>query len=255
LKCAFPAGQIALFVEGDLRESARRAAERHLRVCQDCRELAGELRESQQILKSLRREAVCPSEVRTVRERVLGEIGAVEASLGWVLRIERRVFAGVRRRYALAGVAGALASTVVLGVAWLSGGDSAPGVERIAAARLPEARDVVLYAPSGVVVLAPRLAPAVLPTRLDEPTPAGRAQPDAPVYSPEVQFPALGWNDLPLMAAFPEPPPASVTLEVLPPVELSDREPDQVLVKMLTDDPSIVIYWMVDQDDPNEGGA
>jgi hypothetical protein len=57
------------------------------------------------------------------------------------------------------------------------------------------------------------------------------------------------------MAAFPEPPPASVTLEVLPPVELSDREPDQVLVKMLTDDPSIVIYWMVDQDDPNEGGA
>jgi hypothetical protein len=203
----------------------------------------------------LRGETVCPSAVRTVRERVLGEIGAVEASLGWVLCIERRVFAGVRRRYALAGVAAALVPAVVLGVAWLSGGNSAPGVERITHAGLPEAGDIVLHEPPpGVLVEDPGVAPAVSPARLEEPTRAGRAQPpDAHVYSREVEFPVLGWDDLPLMAASLEPAPAS--LEVLPQAELPDKEPDPILVKMLTDNPDIVIYWMADQDDPNEGGV
>src|SRR5207249_10272922 len=47
--------RIALFVENDLSDAEVTAVERHLETCTDCREFAAGLRESQAMLKGLRR--------------------------------------------------------------------------------------------------------------------------------------------------------------------------------------------------------
>jgi len=191
MKCGFSEERIALYVENDLAQAERLEVEAHVLDCAECRQFVEELRESQTIFKSLRAETVSPAALANVRERVL-----LGLESNWMLRIERFLFAGLRWRYALAGV---VLVAVVSGSVWFWNEPETP----IPVGELYER-------PAGH---RPALQPAVKPA--------------APLIEKTVR---------PVRRLKPKPA----------------AEPKQVVVKLLTDDPNIVIYWLVDEKNGGE---
>jgi hypothetical protein len=106
MTCRFSREALALYVEGDLDAAAAEAASSHLSVCHECRQFFEDLRSRQAMLKSLRRETVSAAECAGMRREVMSIISDRRADIGWLLRFERAVTLGFRRRsYALATVA------------------------------------------------------------------------------------------------------------------------------------------------------
>lgn len=197
MKCGYSEQDIALFVEGDLEQARLLQIEAHLPECAACRLLADELRESQSIFKALRQDTVSAAALGHVRNRVLAEVAGVSSTTPWGRRVERWLFLGARRGYALAGVG--LAVLMVIGL-WYS--------------RTPE---VLLPAP---------LPAAAVPK--DEPQPQVKA--------------IVAVEQLDQHPRRQKARPAVTAKRVAP-----GESPKQLVVKLLTDDPNIVIYWLVDQ--------
>jgi len=106
MSCAFSKEMLALHVEGDLSDRAAEMTSGHLETCGDCRRFFEQLRVRQSLLKSLRCETVGPSECTGMRREVMSIINDRRDQCGWLLRIERAIALGVRRRsYALAAFA------------------------------------------------------------------------------------------------------------------------------------------------------
>ena len=260
MKCPYSRVEIALFVEDDLSEGDRRRVERHLLVCETCRAFAAALGDSQAVLKSLGLGTLDPSVLRNVRQRVLGQIEATEASLGWALRFERAIYLSLWRRYALAGAAAILILAVLSGIMWdLEGGpvilDPPTDIAAVSLPDIGEIRLTSLPALGEATAPPPRRGPLGVP----EETPTPKPAPARHLERLALEAPVMAWQDLPLMLPSPLP---SASIDVSPPVDLPDADaPDQVLVKMLTGDPDIVVYWVVEEDgamgpeSPDEGGV
>jgi len=104
--CGFSREMLALHVEGDLSEPGAEVTARHLSACGECREFLEQLRTTQSLLKSIRRETVSPSECAAMRRDVMSIINDRRDGSGWALRVERAIVLGARRRsYALAASA------------------------------------------------------------------------------------------------------------------------------------------------------
>jgi hypothetical protein len=110
VSCDFSKELLALYVEGDLSDARADVTATHVRQCGDCRTFLDELGASQSLLKSLRGEAVRPSDCTPMRREVMSIIEERRERMGWALRIERAIVLGAGlRSYALASPAGALA--------------------------------------------------------------------------------------------------------------------------------------------------
>ena len=83
MKCRYSESDIALYIEGDIHTSRAYEIEAHLVACSTCRELAGELRESQSMLKTLRQDTVSADALSHVRDRVLSEIACPNVRPAW----------------------------------------------------------------------------------------------------------------------------------------------------------------------------
>ncbi len=201
MKCKYQNHDIALLVEDDLPESERRGIDRHLYECAECRALAAELRQSQALFKVLRQEAASAGALEQVRSRVLAEISGLRSSTAWGRRVERWLWLGLRRGYALAGAG--LFAAVFLSIWYF---------DRTAQKSL-EVRDTQALS---------RLRSAERPLSVSE-APAKPRQ---------------------AARAARRKAPAAVAEPVSHPAR---KEPAQLVVKLLTDDPNIVIYWLVDQ--------
>ncbi|MBI2149167.1 MAG: hypothetical protein HYU27_00995 [Acidobacteria bacterium] len=208
MTCKYSEQDIALYVEGDLIEPA---IEAHLLACGTCRVLVDELRESQSLLKGLRQETVSGAALAEVRSRVLVEVRGVSSRTPWGRRVERWFWLGLRRGYALAGVGLAVAMGVGL---WLGAPTPKPSVE---SDPLPPAAAVPLRKGDNVLVETRPIVPL--------------AKGDGVRGLPRTQ--GVAHTEVPKQAV-PDPGPAP-------------DEPKQLVVKLLTDDPNIVIYWLVDQ--------
>ncbi len=211
---------LALHVEGDLPTEESAAVERHLAECADClRDLAA-LVESQSFFLEVRRESVPDDAARHVRRRVLDRIeqnpGRV---LGWPVRIERAVLAGVRRPLAVATTCGL---ALLAAWAWMSA--SAPvGVDEPVVVEAPNVDDAPVEV-RPMVALEPAVEPEeTVVVETEETGPADPGQPAVPV--------AIDWN------------PAPVEIDI----------PPQRTVKLVTDNPKVIIYWVLDEG--NEGGG
>jgi anti-sigma factor RsiW len=189
VSCSNYEQRIALYVEEDLAPSDSAQVAAHLQECSDCWDLAEDLRESQARFKSIRVDIPNETALSALRERVLGEVAALEPRT-W---FERLMWGGLRRNAALAGVALVLAGS---GAIWLA---RSPGIQ-------PERPAVVAANPTPSVLESPAEPPAVRPLRKR------------------------------FRRAAPEPIPAPAA-----------EEPKQTAIKLLTDDPSVIIYWLVDE--------
>ncbi|HSW49688.1 MAG TPA: hypothetical protein VLH09_05900, partial [Bryobacteraceae bacterium] len=83
MACSQYEALIALYVEGD---HVTPETEDHLRACADCRALAGELRQSQELVRSLREEEIPDAALAAVRSRVLDRVASRRPSWVFALR-------------------------------------------------------------------------------------------------------------------------------------------------------------------------
>jgi anti-sigma factor RsiW len=209
MNCGSLEHSIALYVEGDLREAERAKIDSHLQGCSTCRELADALLASQAIFKDLRRQMPHPSEISEVRQRVLNEVGDLQPAPAWVLAINRLVFAGLRRKTAIAGVA---LGVLVTGGLWFY--HSPAPVDRHLAQTAQVAQ---IESPS------PEILSAILPAAGAMPRVAKHVQARRELVDVKLAISA----ELP-----PDAPVAQVT------------QVSQLPMKFLTDDPNIIIYWL-----------
>jgi hypothetical protein len=214
MKCRYSEHEIALFVEGDLNEPVLQDIQAHLPGCDACSGLVEELRESQSIFKALRQESVSGAALGRVRNRVLAEVAGVSSTTSWGRRVERWLYQGARRGYALAGVG--LAVLMLAGLGLWYARKPEPKIQRVVQADpLPPAVAVPLS--EGDKNNTQNMTSVIVPLKEG----AGRRSRQGVTRT--------------------------VRAKPAPPAPAPDETPKQLVLKLLTDDPNIVIYWLVDQ--------
>lgn len=223
---------LALDVGGDLaRKNSQLAA--HLAGCAACRRVARDLGEDRSRLRSLRDHVAPPEVFHRLRPVLVERLGGPEGELGWLLRLERALRTGGRPRYALAGLAILLA--VSLSVPFVSHGvRSTEEPVRIAAAPPPPP-------PESLFPDEWPMEPAIVD--IEVPVPSGTAQPQiASVADPVTDVVSVTVEGL-----VPFEPPNLDVLD-LAALTAGEARPDTLLMKLTTDDPDIVIYWLAGDD-------
>jgi hypothetical protein len=228
MKCRYSEHDVALFVEGDLEPTKAAEVQVHLVTCEVCRELEADVRESQTVLKSLRQEMVSSAALSFVRTRVLEQVsekrfrpvwgrwmyGLAGAMFVAVVSVSVILHSGKATKTPLLGQGGGGAPSNNIPVP-LAGAD---GVVRSTSTNgMLERTTLDGFALSGSRGLRPLpSAPAKVASRhsLDR-----RSHPS---------FSKEGNN-----VVITEP--------------VSSDTPQEVVVKLFTDDPNVVIYWLVDQ--------
>jgi hypothetical protein len=211
MKCRYSENDIALFVEGDLEPAKAAELEIHLVTCEACRELEADVRESQTVLKSLRQETVSSAALSFVRNRVLEEVSKTRVRPVWG-----------RWVYALAGAmfVAVLSVSVILHSGKATKTTPLLGQEGVAA-------------PSNNIPVPLKGADGVVRSGI----PLMQVEPSAPAKVASRH--SLDRRSHP---SFSKEGNKVVITERAP-----SETPTEVVVKLLTDDPNIVIYWLVDQ--------
>ena len=233
---------IALYVEGDLDPSRVRAVELHLRSCASCQRFLKELQASQAIVKDLAAESLDPASFDVVRKRVMQEVNRRQARLVW-WRFLSPALAQWHPAWAVS-----LVVLVVLGflLQWQlwrkpAGSDRLDGPATVSAPAVPKenpdssqttsSEKAELQPPDGGPEIRQIARRQVSATPHDVPTPA-EAQPDA--IAAEAEPPVEQGSNLQ-----PEEP---------LPADIAPEPPPPLVIKLVTDDPNIVIVWLVDQE-------
>lgn len=224
MNCRQMAQLVALYVEGDLRDVERIQVETHLRTCGECRTVAEDLKASQFLFKSIRQDLPDTDALLSLRERVLVAAGHLQIQTGfwhWPGSVRRGVLA------TLALIVAALGAWSFSSVRELD-----PVMLREAVIRVPSTPENAFYEP--VVEPMPKTA-AVIRPRKSLPLPVE----DSPRLLCEslldsVQFPGASLEEG--CASSPVEPEADLT-----PV------PAQMTIKLLTDDPKVIMYWIVEE--------
>lgn len=214
MKCRYSENDIALFVEGDLEPAKAAELEVHLVTCQACRELETDVRESQTVLKSFRQEMVSSAALSFVRTRVLEQVSEKRLRPMWG-----------RWVYALAG---AMFVAVV-------------SVSLILYKPKPDVRPTDEVKQPDVVVASGSPLVEVERTTLDGFALSG-SRGLRPLPSAPAKVASRHSLDRRSLRSFSKEGKGVVSTE--PPTL---ETPKELVVKLLTDDPNVVIYWLVDQ--------
>jgi hypothetical protein len=209
MKCAHWHQLIALDVGGELGVKPARRVERHLDECSACRELAEALRSDREVLAGLESDALNGMAFGSVRGEVMAEIEKRHASP------MAAVFSGHNRVAAAAAVMAVLATLVVM---WPHGGPEEPLIVEEQSGKPTAATDIVVEGGS------------------EEPDSLLMTVPD----SAEQQHPDLEQESRTLVAR--ATPPSIGHL----PVDSPSAFVEPMTMKILTDDPDVVIYWIVE---------
>jgi hypothetical protein len=192
--------------ELDLSIAEIRERDRHLASCAVCREGIAKLRESQLLVKTLRADSVNSTVMVQVHAHVMDRVSELKRPPAWVIQVERSLLFGMRRKYALAG----FGSFVLVSCVALGVFWKTQMHEQTKTQIRPvPAASLVAEVPDSKVLNPP----------------AGNVAKAAPIRR---------------VKHTPKKGPVSVDAEL--PVE----HPQRVMVKLLTDDPSVVIYWSLD---------
>ena len=238
---------IALHAEGDLESSQAISVELHLKSCTSCQRFLAELKASQALVKDLAEESLDPASFNVVRQRVMQAVNRQQAARpiwwrflppalaewrpAWAASLVALVALGFLLQWQLwqrpAGSAPPDVSTVTSGPTVGKGSSEAiarsPVEQTKQARQSPELR-TTQFAKRQRTRMPPEL---LLPVGVE---------PDTVTEEPE-QTVEQGSN-----------------LELEPPqqADLTPEPAPELVIKLITDDPNIVIFWLVDQDvNPN----
>ena len=221
MKCMYSENDVALYVEGDVPPAKAREIQAHLSACIRCRDLAVELQESQAALKSLRQDNVSGTSLALVRSQVLAEIQAgVRPVWGrWVYALAGAVFVGV------------------LAVGWM--------LEM----RRPRVQEIVKSDPPPPQAAVP-LTTVIIDANNDTNRQSVRGSTANDISGREkANKAAKAKSNVPLREGDVRQRRHEVAHTEIQPEQSEPAKP--LVVKLLTDDPNIVIYWLID----NTGGT
>lgn len=215
MNCREFEADIALYVEGDVLPDRAVKLERHLAVCVQCRTLADELRESQASIRQLRNEVVDTASLNWLHATVLAQVREIEDRRTIFERASIWMWGAFRFRYVVLGCLVLILSG--LGVRYLRH----PMVQPTAAV-LQVVQDA---APLEKIPIT-TVAKCCVETHRNR-----------------------------LHRSLPESVPTAKTLESVPVIQTeaetllnsAESQHEDLRVQILTDDPSVVIYWLIDQ--------
>jgi hypothetical protein len=245
MKCDQYETRLALYVEGDLTPSKTRDVEAHLENCSTCRSFLEALRESQSMVKSLAGETLDASSFNTVAQRVKEQLSRPKAGSSWSVAVTelwhwRPLWAA---GFALLFLVGFLSLRRFLQTPAGPGqsGDTAtsgPSVQPKPSRDLGTGKtetDTSGTARSQAAAVAKK--PPVLRMRshgVPQPLSGVEPTPTTPDADSEAQTPQ-------------ELDQGAILEPEIPPVDVAPEEPTPLVVKLVTDDPNIVIIWLIDQ--------
>jgi hypothetical protein len=216
---------IALDVEGDLPQSKGRVVAEHLLACPSCRQFAERLKFSQTLLKELGREPVGEPMLTEVRSRVRVELARETQPQGfpwWYLAL-----------------GAGLVATLIFAVPVPR--RHSPGVNtRVAAEQTTPANGGIPMRASNDEMIIPKIA--VRPAK-SSPAAVGlrhaarRASKENPI-SPT--------SSLPGTPKTAQGVPSSKYSRGSLRASANGRHPQSLTIKLLTDNPNVVIYWLID---------
>ena len=261
MTCSWFQPEIALLVGGELPAARQPAVERHLERCPACRELATALGEDRRVLRSLADEPVD----RAVLDRVCARVSA--AVVAETSERERRAAASGRRTRALLALAATLGALGLALAVWLSvlrprpdgprqADVSAPPPKERSAVderEAPATSDRSPAEPHGAGAhTAPRApVPPHGPRPAGAPGPAERSAGRDTEREPPSDRPADRLPDR--MAGAATAPERPISPEHAGPASSADdhvaaeRETPPITIRIVSDDPDIVFYWLVDE--------
>ena len=207
---------LALYVEGDLEQDLAQQLEAHLAICDECREFAEILRETQAAFRQVRNDIIETASLDRIRGNVLRQVRAIEERRGWIDRLGMVLWSGWSWRYS---VLGCIALVMVSAVVWR--------LTRVAIPVEPQPRLVV--------------------------TPRPDPRPEEAVSSAVEKRPAVTKRQRVIAPARVEPAEIAEAVPVVKPVpfeSVTEEQSKDNVVQLFTEDPNIVIYWLID---PNGG--
>ena len=234
---------IALNAEGDLDPSRAKNVESHLKSCASCQRFVAELKASQALVKDLAEESLDPASFDVVRQRVMLEVNRRQASrpIWWHLLLPPLA----EWRPALAA---ALVALVALGflLQWhlWQKPEQADKVDSSIAVSVP-----------AVPKESPDSSPLSPPENTEPQKPTG--EPAARQFAKRAKIPAphalLSAVEGQPEEVVPEDEPpveqgSNLEPEEPPPADIAPEPPPPLVIKLITDDPNIVIVWLVDQE-------
>jgi len=235
---------IALYAEGDLDSSRAKSVESHLQSCASCQRFLNELEASQAMVKELATESLDSASFNVVRQRVMQEVNRRQAARPLWWRFLSPAVARWRPAWAVS-----LAVLVALGflLQWQlwrkPAGSARPDASTVDSGSTVRKDSLEISTPSPSEKTEPeQQSPRELTTR-------EFAKHRKPPVAQDLLFPAGGEPDA--IAAESEPPVeqgSNLEPEAPQPADIVPEPPPPLVIKLITDDPNIVIVWLVDQE-------
>jgi Putative zinc-finger len=251
--------QIALYVEGDVSPRKNSQVEKHLGTCPSCRRFAGELSQSQAVLKSLGYEAIDDRVFKAVQDRVMDQLASGR------IQAPSTVAPSLRRNWRWVGAMTMGLLLLLGGLAfWKSSRETRPVSNgRLAGPAVHLEKNSYGHAATQVgnrttvntqefarVQTVTEKAGAVQKYR---PGKMLRKPPDRSRESTVCMAEKLSSEDERLVGFQPEEGKASLEVaqaesqEVKIGIDPEVTVPEPLVIKLVTDDPEIVIVWLADQ--------
>jgi len=234
---------IALYVEGDLNPSRARHVESHLESCGSCQRFLRDLKASQAIVKELAAESLDPASFDVVRERVMQEVNRRQAARSAWWRFLLPSVAQWRPAWVAAMVVLVVLGFLFQWQLWRRPTGSARPDSTVGVSPAVPKENPGISSPNPSQKMTPSLEP-----RLEVATRQFAVHHKSPLRQ-ELLLPAGDQSDA-VTAEF-EPPieqGSNLEPEQPPPADVPAEPPPPLVIKLVTDDPNIVIVWLVDQE-------
>ncbi|MBN2430444.1 MAG: hypothetical protein JXQ27_03170 [Acidobacteria bacterium] len=232
---------LALLAGDELPRRHIPAVERHLAACAGCRQFLAELRATRQDMSNLGNTPLPPEDLAHLHRSVLQDL-ATDGDPAAGRRASSRPgvwFSGRR----LAGVVtAALLLAAVPGVWWLNRPSEGPAPGLIMVHRHEPLPAVPLRFVPDLPALRPEVVASVETARVMQPPDRPSPHPEAPVAEKP--------GPPPPVASLAEAAPAPTAVPAgrpVPPSREAGAPPIQTLVRMATEDPNVVIFWILEK--------
>ena len=236
---------IALHAEGDLESSQAISVELHLKSCTSCQRFLAELKASQALVKDLAEESLDPASFNVVRQRVMQAVNRQQAARPSWWRFLPPALAEWRPAWAAALVALVALGFLLQWQRWQRPGQS----DRVDIPRVGSKPDV--RKDSSADITANPEKPGLGQESRREPPTRQIAKRHMSTAPRELMAPTGSQPEA--VAAEDEPPleqGSNLEPEQSTPADAPAEPPPPLVIKLITDDPNIVIVWLVDQEVP-----